>query len=1521
MTTGVEVHVPARVRTDPTALAADGGAQVEEALAAAAERALDKSVELVQDQHGDAGKVVVHAPVVTWTGPGLASVAPSTRARVEDRLTRALARKVTRVESPPKGPPRDKRRKSAAWRVLKTVGFRARVSALTRLIEELGGDRGLSALHAERAYEERPATLRVIEALRVVSLEQVIAEVERSLPRRPGEQLMYGYTVYPGDRHRLVFLDARGMLSRELPDLTGNFARAVETPTGVVLGPGALIALVSFSLPAVVAEGRLGVAPESEISVPLRELDFLIESASFETAFGVSWQRYAEEFGEFPRPLRIQAFFTKAAIHYDTLDQLVRAAVRSERVPSGSWFFGALLLLTEERMAGLPDAARAELTPYARSGTRSLSPERERGTWGPDWDGAFLYAVLTPDRSESEQARGRGLARERADTLIGLLQRDRNELLWPYEILTFLRRHYRRAEPRQFEYLLRELEEREGGFWFTALFDWVEVEENGDLHWYLIDLAARTAYAGHARVTATKDLFNKRRRGYLPHLYFADRREIWLDRSPGRVLKQLGLAYDIDSDYRVDRTENVLKPEREAKLIEQVQKVAPQFIEDIFTGKKTAEFDDADALLKAIVTEAAGQIGIGEDDYYEKVTQRTLRLLDVERRLDPYERYLITYRFEERVVGDERGWQPVPGSQRTESDVDFQWLLWGWEYHHEAARMETFAIVVLGLTGAVALAPVLVPAAGGWKVVLISIALSEAFYVGSTLWKGKEFTAEGFVLAAVDGYIGALGFRAGSIPAQFVARKIGGEATRRIVVGWIAEKAVASMIGGAGSAATMQFTHDLVNIAVRGGKFSSPEEYVRSMSIGLLLGFAFEAGASALRPVLRAVRSPAAAAAAFNTTDDVARAAQQAGLSAADWDRIIAETLAAVEPKLAGTFKAETARRLTRGIGARLREVSEHLAGAPVRLPAEFRRAFLERALEVSGVQVSRAAAPGLLRYARLSRDVVDQEAAFALLRRLRESGETDSFFRALAAIDDQTAAGLVRRGELESLVSSAPALDPLARSRAFLENVGRAPPKAPVSGPGGGPAAGDIVMHPRYQNVLLDAALGADGFEALLKELRRTPEGEQIAQAIVDGRLHVIVHPEEIFAGYSGTQVGNEIFAQWTGSIEDTASTLLHEGSHWLDPNRFVPGVKQTGAGTTRLLLEATARANEFQLRRLQGLAPQDAVEAAYRSEYDRVLAATGSEFAANRAADQAIIDGLRKDPVHYGVETAAQEQRRLAAAVAQLDETLETSLAGVKPPPAPSKGLPSRAELQAQLNAIEWRFAAEVERSGSALKLYDELDEVRSLVEKGNLADARARVAQLSEKWRAEAELVRVRLGFETKFAPPGSAEAAAALPVRTGVGGKKSIEGLREPPTLAPDAPALPLDQVQVTHRPFSSVDDVNRQAAILELHKLDPSKAGLEYERFIIEREGPPGINLDRPGRRPDIGGTEITLVGMEGGLSAHKRQQLWLDLVDTRRIHLIVPQASDLALFEIAQLGRAAEDLLGVSVVIEVVVTK
>jgi len=1022
----VEVHLPTRVAVDAAGLAKDDGAAVGAAVAAASERAVATASDVVATRHGPPAQVVVHPPTVTWSGEGAASVPAAARARIERQLLDALEK--------PGRPIGSARPAAPAGHVVKVIELRARLGALAALHDDLaGGAYGLRSLYAEQAEEVHRATLRVVQARRRVPLAELVEEVEQAIPKRSGEAFWFAYTVEPADRLRLLLLDEGGGLARALPDLTPNERLVDGTP--LVLSRGALVAFLSFSAPIRAAAGIL-LGPDLAVELPLRELGFLIEPDSFRAAFGVDWQQYSDELGDRRATLHLQQLTTRKGLHHDTLDQLLRDEVRRSRVARGAWFFGELMLLTRARLEALPEPARAELAPNARPATLALPGGSEPGRWQPDWDGAFAYVALTPDRADRELVRERALARARATELIALLQADRSHLLWAYNILTLLRQAYR-PQPASFKYLLRELEEREGGRWFRTLFDFVDAQENGDLHWYLIDLVSQTPYARHQRAIASLALLNRRRRAYLPHLYYEDAKEIRLHRDAGRTLRVGGRIYDIDHDYRAEKTDKVLKPEREKALIAQVQKVAPKVIEGILTGTDKRQFADSQALVAAIVEQAATELKLGEDDLYERKTERTLVLTDVQRRTDPFERYLISFYLEERVTeGDAAptAWQRVKDGERTYVDIDFQWLIWGWEYQHMAARREAFAIGVVAVSFlpiVIIGTPVLVELAGGWAAVGWSIGLSEAFYVGSTLWKGEKFSIEGFVMAAVDGYIGALGFRAGSLPASALARQIGGATTRKVVAGWIVDKTVTSLVGGAGAAAATYFAHDLVNISMgRQERISSAEDYVRTMKMGLLLGFCFEAGASALKPVLRAAGSEAAASAALETAEDVANAARRAGLSPAAWKKLVLEVLEAIGPKLKQAFTEEMEKGLKKAIGERLGEVGEHLAGIPGRIPGEARRQFLERALEVSGMHLSAGAAPGLRRFAKLSAESLGEESSLALLQRLHKAGRLHGFLEGMAALDDDLVGALARGRQLEALASSKHVLDLVRRRR-----------------------------------------------------------------------------------------------------------------------------------------------------------------------------------------------------------------------------------------------------------------------------------------------------------------------------------------------------------------------------------------------------------------------------------------------------------------------------------------------------------
>ena len=68
--------------------------------------------------------------------------------------------------------------------------------------------------------------------------------------------------------------------------------------------------------------------------------------------------------------------------------------------------------------------------------------------------------------------------------------------------------------------------------------------------------------------------------------------------------------------------------------------------------------------------------------------------------------------------------------------------------------------------------------------VLSSIAISEILY----LVTAKHYLIEGFVMAAIDGYLYALTFRFGGMAGRAIALRIGTQSMPRIVGGWIVER-------------------------------------------------------------------------------------------------------------------------------------------------------------------------------------------------------------------------------------------------------------------------------------------------------------------------------------------------------------------------------------------------------------------------------------------------------------------------------------------------------------------------------------------------------------------------------------------------------------------------------------------------------------------------------------------------------------------------------------------------------------
>ncbi len=195
----------------------------------------------------------------------------------------------------------------------------------------------------------------------------------------------------------------------------------------------------------------------------------------------------------------------------------------------------------------------------------------------------------------------------------------------------------------------------------------------------------------------------------------------------------------------------------------------------------------------------------------------------------------------------------------------------------------------------------------------------------------------------------------------------------------------------------------------------------------------------------------------------------------------------------------------------------------------------------------------------------------------------------------------------------------------------------------------GGLAVHSRMSNVMYDSSIKGFDMDKLLKELETTDAGSRIADGVRRGEIHVTVTREPLVgdATVEGMSYGKEMNVVWQGSVEETASTALHEGVHNLDPTT-TPGGKDVSE-TSR---EALAREAEYEYRIKRNLPVKDTdpFEKVYRSTLDAGKKSGLSDAEARLQAEQALVNELSKDPF-YGKNTAGTvgQARRVGPVAAE--------------------------------------------------------------------------------------------------------------------------------------------------------------------------------------------------------------------------------------------------------------------------------
>ena len=982
----VHCHVPVTVRVhgmpDDAALAALREAvsrQVRDRLAEA-ERVLsghdDRSQEL--DRPGPAAPgLLAEAYDESREGPGWYAV-PS------------YGQRGRRVAVPISGPPPGR-----PWRVLRAVYLRARVDEFGDYVESVaaGAEVPVGSVLPERALfeqlgdQERTVTVWLVEVRTPMTLGElgglVDARATELLGGGAGKTLLSAKSPMDRDLTALAEFDRDGQIAT-LPVLRRTNARRVTgTKAEAQLLFGARVVWAGMQVPAVTPATLLEAGPASTVRVPLAQLAATVDAAVFEQRNGFAWQAMLDEAGTRPvrvdvLPLRARRDLGERSVNYAGHELLMAA-----RMPAADPDAVVDDWVADVGSDIVPQAVRDVAAAWG-AGLPALPPmPRGKGSTPPAPHpapdvaaGAIVVSVavhLPFDPETLGAAHWRPAGRKLAVQVRQLLSRDTGDLRWKYPVYDWMSGlgHAPDARPpggTPWEYALEDLDATGD---LVRFFDAVEGAGWETLTLRLLWHSTATRFRTHPRVQA---LFEKTRVHWLDVRKSTYRlatattpASVEIDREedqrvtvgiPGRDV--LG---NVSSAFVHERKVKEISPAAAARLRAALEVERVELTRRIATGAETRELDQ-ETFLREVVASAAERAHLTNDDWVSVTVESSLRLLDV-RWTPVHDLPFWTVRLVrvERREGT-REWTTVGTPfERTcdefEAAIIYAQLGKAGEFYMALG----LAISVIGLIAVAWEAGIigaLVAAGGGAKAVLLSIAISELIYAIRVVFFDAKLSVEGFLMAAVEGYLGALGFRAGALAGAPLAKAIGTSTVRRVWAGIIVEKLAVGVVGGSATAVLSRFAHDVVDIAIHDGQLSSWRTYVHDMGIGAAFGVLAE---FSVAPVMRALGSGGRTA--LTSVTDLVEQLRADKFTLAQFGAATTEALANLRAS-AAMFAQDVAVSGLAGAFSQRAEQAFTAWAASV---------TARRVLELSGATFTRQATEGLERFLAAAEDRASAEA------------------------------------------------------------------------------------------------------------------------------------------------------------------------------------------------------------------------------------------------------------------------------------------------------------------------------------------------------------------------------------------------------------------------------------------------------------------------------------------------------------------------------------------------------------------
>lgn len=902
------------------------------------------------------------------------------------------------------------------WRVLRAVTITLSVGQFLDYCALVSGS-GFAdrVLLADLESDTRDVTVWLVETEATTTLEDLAGVVFRRarqlLRLTERDDLRYAASPYDGARQTLATLDASGSI-RRLPPLTRRNARRLDgTGSGVQLLHGAWMLWAGMRLPHVDPASWLDLGTLVTRRLPLTDVADGIDTDTFARAHGVEWSDYLAVV------IQAQVDLLGFRIRRDSPADAVRfLALRAYREQAGPQPGSADQPIGDVYLVG-PGSPRLvneygqeyarDLPPLPQGQERPPSHQSAGPRVTPGAIGVVLAVHLPVDAETLGAARYRRPAGPLAARLRILLAQVADDRYRMYTLYDWLGGTFgddppdqRPAGGTQFEYVLADLA---GTGDLGRLFDVVEDTDWDGLSFRLLQLCLATRFATDPRVAGLLARFRTQTLATLRNTFHettgTDPGGIDLGHDSGRAVRIGGrdVLGDANSLYLTSSDQRFLKPDAATRLRTAFDEERINVVADVATGRLARELTAEDFAREALAR-AAARAHITTDDFVTRTVERSIRLTGVGRRdIAHLPSWDITFCFVERVKGN-TAWTDVSDPVHETSD-EFTARLIYWALGRTGEFYETvgLAITVIGglaiawEAGVVAL---LVELGGGATVVLTSIAISEVIYIIQRIYHGERPTLEGVLMAAVDGYLGALGFRAASFVAAPIGRAIGTATLTRVWTGIVAEKLVVGVVGGGTSAAMSLFAHDVVDVMIHDGHFHSGANYLRVVTTGMAVGVLAE---FTLSPVLH--RLGGAGFAPRAQVADLVAQLRREGFALADLAAASTAALSRLRTAIADILVGDAATAYLAAFRQRIGEIITSWGPSVV----------ARRVLELSGARFTLQAEAGLRVFLTAAEEPGSAEAARRLAAQFADHPqEAVHLLEVLSTLDDGAARSLM---------------------------------------------------------------------------------------------------------------------------------------------------------------------------------------------------------------------------------------------------------------------------------------------------------------------------------------------------------------------------------------------------------------------------------------------------------------------------------------------------------------------------------